>query len=685
MSNREEERKRLLQETLNRKQDRPDKKEVADVELHLHETPAPESSSASTRERLLRSADSAFSSLREILSRQQKDLQELSKENGLDEESMVRMQAEIEKDYGVAPEVKSEPPDVDRAFAAVQQRVQQEMVGQNEAVKALCSAYRRPYVMGSQGGGVRNVILVNGPKGSGRHYGLRAVCKAMHEEGLLPAAEVACIDLSRYTSQAQEQVFLQDIYEALSSAGKTICLENFESGFAPFLRMLSDLIMTGTMPLNKRYVLSKGMLVEAQTGLVKDAVNALNADGFYLVLLTSRGIGAVQDAFGAQVVRHILDTVSFHALQTEEAAVLTENAVKSLRTQVKERLKMDVTVEPEVISWIVENYDKSQGVNAIEDMLRDFYISLSEIAMQNNGEIKGTVLLDEKQPAVRIGEETHPLLRAKMSQEEIAAVDRELDAIIGLKPVKSYIRSLQAHIEMNRLRRSKGLAASEVARHMIFTGNPGTGKTTVARLVARYMKAIGALSQGQLVEVSRKDLVAQYVGQTAPLTMSVVKSALGGVLFIDEAYSLYRGDNDSFGKEAIDTIVKAMEDYRDDLIVILAGYKKEMGEFLEANSGLRSRFPNTIDFPDYTGAELLAICRLLAEKRGYRLAEDALKPLEEFFTSVQAKYAAEAGNGRLARNELEEAILRQARRVLQNPKASLDELEREDFDYTYTL
>ena len=248
------------------------------------------------------------------------------------------------------------------------------------------------------------------------------------------------------------------------------------------------------------------------------------------------------------------------------------------------------------------------------------------------------------------------LSRSKNSEEEIAAVNAELDQIVGLDMVKEYIRSLQAHIEIQQKRREQGMKAEALSKHMIFTGNPGTGKTTIARLISRYMKAIGALSQGQLVEVTRADLVAQYVGQTAPLTMSVIKSAIGGVLFIDEAYSLYRGKDDSFGLEAIDTLVKAMEDNRDDLIVILAGYKKEMAGFLEANSGLKSRFPNLINFPDYTGEELRKIAALQAKGKGYVIDEAVNERLESYFNEVQSINAAEAGNGRLARNVVEEAI-----------------------------
>ena len=226
------------------------------------------------------------------------------------------------------------------------------------------------------------------------------------------------------------------------------------------------------------------------------------------------------------------------------------------------------------------------------------------------------------------------------------------------------------------------MKTAEVSKHMIFTGNPGTGKTTIARLISRYMKAIGALSRGQLVEVTRADLVAQYVGQTAPLTMSVIKSAIGGVLFIDEAYSLYRGKDDSFGLECIDTIVKAMEDNRDDLIVILAGYSREMSVVLESNSGLKSRFPNTIEFKDYTGEELYAIAKIQAKSKGYVIAEGAEEELTDYFDEVQSINAAEAGNGRLARNIIEDAILRQSRRLVHHPDEKMDELKLEDFDLT---
>ncbi|MBQ9347534.1 MAG: AAA family ATPase, partial [Oscillibacter sp.] len=201
--------------------------------------------------------------------------------------------------------------------------------------------------------------------------------------------------------------------------------------------------------------------------------------------------------------------------------------------------------------------------------------------------------------------------------ENIEDLQKELDGYIGLERVKQEVRSLVNLVKVHQLRRENGLPEPELSLHMVFTGNPGTGKTTVARIMARIYKSLGILSKGQLVEVDRSGLVAGYVGQTALKTAKAVESALGGVLFIDEAYALNgKGDND-FGQEAIDTVLKAMEDHRDDLVVIVAGYDELMDAFIHSNPGLESRFNRFLHFDDYTEEELLKIFQMRCDKGGY--------------------------------------------------------------------
>ena len=214
---------------------------------------------------------------------------------------------------------------------------------------------------------------------------------------------------------------------------------------------------------------------------------------------------------------------------------------------------------------------------------------------------------------------------------------------------------------------------------MVFTGNPGTGKTTVARMISRILKAMGLLSQGQLVEVARQDLVGQYVGSTAPKTNEVIQQALGGVLFIDEAYTLSRNKHDSFGQEAIDTLVKGMEDHRDDTVVILAGYTNEMETFLKTNPGLRSRFPLIVEFPDYTPKDMLQMMELQAKQRDYTIDAAAHGGLLELFEAKQIPGRNDSGNGRLVRNLLEEAIRKQSVRIMETDSQESNKLVGSDF------
>ena len=252
------------------------------------------------------------------------------------------------------------------------------------------------------------------------------------------------------------------------------------------------------------------------------------------------------------------------------------------------------------------------------------------------------------------------------AEEEKPSVDElleELNGLVGLETVKKDVKSLINLIKVRKLREESGLPNTAMSLHMVFLGNPGTGKTTVARLLSGIYAGIGVLSKGQLVEVDRSGLVAGYVGQTALKTQEVIQSALGGVLFIDEAYSLSSGGENDFGREAIETILKAMEDHRDDLIVIVAGYDEPMETFINSNPGLQSRFNKYMYFPDYNGEELMAMFRSRCDKNGYTLTPEAEEFAIAFFNDMYENRDDNFGNGRDVRNRFEDMVARQANRV----------------------
>ena len=602
-------------------------------------------------------------------------------------EDSRKMLRDMEEDGLLAKGTADAKPEHLGSFEGLADEVKKTVLGQDAFVEGVARAMRRPFVLGTEPPAARNVVLLCGGPGTGRHFALTETARCMAARGLLQSDQIASLDLALYPNSGAEKLFLQDLYAALYAPGEIVVFEHYESCYPGFLKTISDLAVKGSAPLSSRYLVNKeGILVDAGTALAPGAVSRIDPRGKYLIFFSNKGREAMADHFGAAFVSALGDVCTTTPFAREDLAALAAQQLNALARKVQTRLGLTLSAGADVRDHVAARCTPEQGAAGLAACCDKIFRALSEYCLQTDKKLTGTVTLTARPDGIdfQLGNAAPARLFNLLPAAYTGAVDeikRELDELVGLAPVKEYVFGLADNIQVQQRRAAAGFKTASLSMHMIFTGNPGTGKTTIARLVARYLKAIGALKGGQLIEVSRGDLVGRYTGHTAPLTNSVIESALGGVLFIDEAYSLYRGEQDSFGLEAIDTLVKGMEDHRDELVVILAGYTKEMETFLTANSGLASRFPNKIEFPDYTADELLDITTVLAKGKGYRLAESCTFPLLGYYKRRQALDSRTAGNGRLARNTLEKAIFNQSRRLVAEPAAELDLILPGDLEF----
>lgn len=336
---------------------------------------------------------------------------------------------------------------------------------------------------------------------------------------------------------------------------------------------------------------------------------------------------------------------------------------------------VDDDVSYDEAAYITECTDKltaicdTSGVRKSREALNPLdYVTSSEPGFQDKHRLQEQTAGGEK---LKEGDAEKP--EAEEKKPDFDELMAQLDSLVGLDDVKKDIKNLMNLVKVRRLRKENGLPIPPMSLHMVFMGNPGTGKTTVARIISGLYAAIGVLEKGQLIEVDRSGLVAGYVGQTALKTQEVIKSALGGVLFIDEAYSLASGGENDFGREAIETILKAMEDHRDELIVVVAGYDGPMEKFINSNPGLQSRFNKYFYFHDYNGEQLLYIFKGQCKKNGYALTEEAEAEAKAMFEELYENRGKNFGNGRDVRNMFEDTVVRQSNRV-----AALDAPTKDD-------
>ena len=573
--------------------------------------------------------------LESILDYQKKQLEEL-KSTTL-EKDIDRINKEIEKDFGIKYETVPKEEPIKELTSESLEEIENKLkeLSYDETIhQVLNFIYKSKVLEKSES----SLLLYNYQNIENI---LTSIVDELYQNQYLISKSISKVDFSN--SSTKIEIFYQDMYNCLYSDSQIIIFDHIECLPIAFVQSMISLLKDKNIPLMNRYIESQGSLKETSNQLVKGAISELKWKNKYILLLCHTSLNNFTDKYGTPFVKSIDECKEFIKLSKEDEEKNIRQKIIDFKDRVQRQLKVDIQ----------ENLSDILCYENVDEILDNIFEELLEYTFVD------TIHLECKENKIYLIKENEKIELLKQDNSSFESIDQELQSLVGLDNIKEYLLSLKTYYKAIQKRKALGKKTNDVSKHMIFTGNPGTGKTTVARILSQYLKASDILESGHLIEVTRKDLVGQYVGHTAVLTNQVISSALGGVLFIDEAYSLYRGQNDSFGLEAIDTLVKCMEDYRDNLVVILAGYEKEMNEFLTANSGLRSRFSNILEFNDYTGEQLYEIACINAKKNDYIIDENAKDELIQLFSE---RNLVEGGNGRLARNFVEKAMIQHSMR-----------------------
>ena len=574
--------------------------------------------------------------------------------------------------------------EIEKKFDALEHEMSQYVIEQDDYIRLLCIAFKRPFLIDSTSS-FKNMIFVFGNRGTGRNYSISVIAKLLSILKLIKNSQIYNLDFSQYKDDdSVEKLLLPDLYKAFYSDAPIIVINNFDRGCNKSIQDLTNLGINGTLKLDKRYAWKAGELQDTTGSYTRGTRDDLSANGKYIVCISNQKMTSFLKLFPKEFSDRIKDVMETSPLSSEALAQIGNSYLRKIKSELEGRISIDIQYD-RVVEDILSYTSVKDGAHGIKKVLYNgIYVPIIEKYLYEQQERGSVVSISFSEGYIYGNGEKISELSGGINKDAIEKLKVELNSIVGLSTVKEFVYKLEKHVLFEQRRVDSD--SLNLTLHMVFTGNPGTGKTTIARIVSRYLKELGCLSSGHLVEVTRGDLVGRYVGETAQKTSEVIERAVGGVLFIDEAYSLARGKEDVYGVEAVDTLVKYMEDYRDNLVVILAGYSDEMENFLNINSGLRSRFNYYISFPDYTADELLKIAEVIIESKGYKIDPACKKLLLDFFENQQIPGKNDSGNGRLVRNTVEKAITNHSQRLseLQDKEkisSQMTILNAEDFDF----
>lgn len=589
--------------------------------------------------------------------------------------------------------------EIDVKFKNIEKLLKNELIGQDLYIKNLITYIKEKTVKNEKG-----VLILVGEKDTGKKTSIRILMEEMYKEKLIESDNINEINLDTYNFKLGYNAFLSDLHDKLNSKSKCIMFKNIQDAMEDIVHVLSDLCFNSCFNLNEDYIIKNDVFVKADEEnkeeindilnseeIHKEKINQLICNNKFVVFTCDYNDINLDEVFGSDLINKIDKVLYTKDLDKTERNIVVRRRVIETINHIKEELNLDIMIDLNkddankeyfgICKYLQESYKKDSNFGISEYVKYKLNNPLRNLVIKEEIKSNSRLFIYVENDEIYCKANSKVYKLNEYTTPTLEEAKYKLNSIIGIKELKEFIYNVQNNYKVQNIRERLGLTTSKISMNMIFAGNAGTGKTNAARTTFEYLNALGLLSRGVFKEVSKADFVSENINETAKKTMEVVNSAIGGVLFIDEAYSLCESEEDKVGKEIVDALLKGIEDNRDDLIVILAGYENDMEKFLSINPGLKSRFPNIIHFEDYTPYEMYAIALNIAKSKGYKIADNVEDDLIDLFAKNQISGKNDLGNARFVRNIIENAIMDASRKYLQDKQKKIDLLEAHNFNF----
>lgn len=574
---------------------------------------------------------------------------------------------------------------INEQFIKIEKNLNKELIGQEDFLHKLCTYFKEKIIKDEKG-----ILVICGEKETSKKTSVRLVFDNLKNTEFIENANIEEINLASYDFNLGYNSFLTELYEKLSSSSGCILFKNTEKASNQILKTLASIYPNTCFNLNTEYIIKNKFLVQAENNDI-DKINEIVCHNKFLIYTTDDENCDVKKLFGDSFENKVDKVLHTKPLNKQERNKIVKKEVLETIKRIEKKYELNIVLDIKesdksneyfgICKFLQESYKKDSNFGISEYVSYKLCKPLTNIIREENIEENTDLLIYVKDNDIhcKVDKEDFPL--GNYSTPTLEEAEYKLNSIIGIKDLKDFLNNIKNNYKVQQIREKLGLKTSNISLNMIFAGNAGTGKTNAARVTFEYLNALGILSKGTYKEVSKADFVTENTTDTAKRTIDIINSAIGGVLFVDEAYSLCESDEDKVGKEIVDALLKGIEDNRDDLVVILAGYENDMENFLSFNPGLKSRFPNIIHFEDYTPTQMYEIAINIAKSKGYRIAKNVKHDLIDLFAKNQIGGKNDLGNARFVRNIVENAILDASKKYLTDEHKQIDLLERDNFNF----